>query len=751
MRDTDRPYALVARDYLAAGWAPLPLPAGKKFPPPPGYTGAGGRWPTAERVTAWRKDPRSGNVGLRMPDGVVGADVDIYEEKRGDETLAALERRLGPLPATWVSTARDAPSGIRFFRVPLGVRWKGAAGPSIDIISHGYRYAVAWPSIHPDTGTEYTWTLPDGTPAEGAVPCVGELPELPWAWVDDLTGAEETAEDYPEADTTEPTADELAKAQAVLSKAVREVEESPNGRNNTVAQWMLLLYRLAKGGCLDREDVEEQLWDASQRADGPGTYARTEFRATAKGAWKDARPARPWVERPEDAFPDDAEADHPLFEATPVLQHIKHAAQARLMAPYALLGCVLARVVSEVPPRVVLPPIIGSSASLNMAVGLVGGSGSGKSGTVALAHEVLLGEYGRARALPLGLGSGEGLIDSFLETVPDPYDPSGRRKIKQLRQEPHALLNVDEIGRLEAIQGRSGSSMAPVLRSALTGGDLTTSNADTDRRRHVPAQSYRLAVIAGIQPELSGVLLNDHAAGTPQRWLWMPVVDPSVPDVEPEWPGSLDWQPPPEFSGGHARAEVGVPTEVAQMLKEERRQQLRTGEFGEEGHRSLTRLKVAAALALLHGETAISLQWWGAAGHVMTVSDREKQRCLAALAKQHAARAVAQGRYDHTRARAAEDAATAEEAARVEGAAKTLRRLVASHAESAERVNNRKHAQDAGCTPRCLSFALRNHRRRGDEFATASRELAEDRDWLQVRDGRWFPGSSRPAEDGAAS
>ena len=82
--------------------------------------------------------------------------------------------------------------GILLYRVPSGVdptAWPTGAGPSIEIIRHAHRYAVVWPSIHPETGQPYRWYRPDGTLAdEGEIPGLGDLPELPAAWLVGLTG-----------------------------------------------------------------------------------------------------------------------------------------------------------------------------------------------------------------------------------------------------------------------------------------------------------------------------------------------------------------------------------------------------------------------------------------------------------------------------------------------------------------------------------------------------------------------------------
>ncbi len=78
-------FAEHAGAYRAAGLlGTLLLPAGKKFPPPAGFTGEDGRWPTDETVAAW--SDRAGddfNLALRLPDDLLGIDVDAYDDKPG--------------------------------------------------------------------------------------------------------------------------------------------------------------------------------------------------------------------------------------------------------------------------------------------------------------------------------------------------------------------------------------------------------------------------------------------------------------------------------------------------------------------------------------------------------------------------------------------------------------------------------------------------------------------------------------------
>lgn len=183
-----KPFADSARQYLAAGWSPLPLPAREKQPPPTGYTGYAGRYVEESDIALWLSQRKgTGNIAVRAPEDVLGIDIDAYGDKVGAETLEQEEERLGALPATWRSTSRhsDWTSGIRWFRVRPGRAWADRVGPAIEVVHQGHRYGVVWPSIHPDTRAEYGWYGPDGVAANG-LPRVAELPELPKAWQEEL-------------------------------------------------------------------------------------------------------------------------------------------------------------------------------------------------------------------------------------------------------------------------------------------------------------------------------------------------------------------------------------------------------------------------------------------------------------------------------------------------------------------------------------------------------------------------------------
>lgn len=178
-----QPYGSAARAYLTAGYWPLPLPARKKASPPEGYTGRSGREVSAEDVDRWLAENRSGNIGLRLPRGVAGIDVDAYKDERHVAAWEELTARLGPPPdAPWCSSRDDGISGVRLFRVPedweaAGKLPEGGNGVSPgEVIQWHHRYVVCPPSIHPGTGRAYRWR-------SGSITKVADLPALPQPWL----------------------------------------------------------------------------------------------------------------------------------------------------------------------------------------------------------------------------------------------------------------------------------------------------------------------------------------------------------------------------------------------------------------------------------------------------------------------------------------------------------------------------------------------------------------------------------------
>lgn len=186
------PFHAAAEDYYAAGFLPIPLPAGKKFPPPNGTPNDLDY--TEEQLADWlagryvskagkeRIDSGFKNIGAIVPDGVVVFDID---GPPGIESLAELESSMGALPKTWCSFRGDPQRYHLWFQCPAGLKWPGKLGAGLDVIYRHYRYMVCPPSIHPDGG-QYRWANLRGDSLRvsgGYLPGIEEFSDLPDTWL----------------------------------------------------------------------------------------------------------------------------------------------------------------------------------------------------------------------------------------------------------------------------------------------------------------------------------------------------------------------------------------------------------------------------------------------------------------------------------------------------------------------------------------------------------------------------------------
>ena len=204
------PYAEAAHVYRELGWrGVLPVDLnGRPGHVPTGYSGHGGGDPDDDQVARWVASHADHNVGLRLPDDVLGIDVDAYDGKRGAESVTYVAEQLdaGDLPPTWTSTARGPgqPSRIHLYRVPAGGRWRSdlGRGSGVEVIQRGHRWARVWPSrnhrlLGRDVDPTYRWYRPDGTESDRP-PRPEELAELPEPWLavlrDDATASAPSAD-----------------------------------------------------------------------------------------------------------------------------------------------------------------------------------------------------------------------------------------------------------------------------------------------------------------------------------------------------------------------------------------------------------------------------------------------------------------------------------------------------------------------------------------------------------------------------
>lgn len=337
-----------------------------------------------------------------------------------------------------------------------------------------------------------------------------------------------------------------------------------------------------------------------------------------------------------------------FWTARPVLRQIRQAAHERVVSGDVLFYSVLARLASLWPHTVRLHSGIGSGASANLYVAVVGPSGAGKTSGVSVARELLpvphwLASDDYAEDWPLG--TGEGIAESYMGSKRVPVDDkstdvkTGQPKMHSVRTQVrhNALLHADEGEVLTRMLQRQGATIGETLRRGWVGATIGQSNGRAETTRIIKEGRYSLGLIIGFQPETAQPLLADGAAGTPQRFLWAWALDAAVPDIPPAPPGPLGgvWRPAPADPGGTGwligdpfsdvdQTPVSFDEAIMAELGTAHRARMR----GEEGaalpvldaHMPLTMVKVAALLAQLDGRRHVTTEDWRLAGMVWRTS-----------------------------------------------------------------------------------------------------------------------------------
>lgn len=349
-------------------------------------------------------------------------------------------------------------------------------------------------------------------------------------------------------------------------------------------------------------------------------------------------------EAPRAVDPGPAIAPEEFWQSTPVLQHIHDFSKSSMAGPWSVLGHALARASMLIPVGQLIPPFVGSPAAINLCVAMVGISGSSKSAGAGVARRLFTNQAWTAiEKRPVG--SGEGIPEAFLKTrkIDDPFDLTDKpAKITERYVDPDHAAILFEAGEIDALAaqgaGRQGSTLMPTIRQMFSGSMLGQTNATAERTRLVPEGVYRASLTVDVQPANSEALLGEgeQSGGTAQRFLWMSAGDREMDADYPEVaPVAITL---PNLGAGEVIFADGIRQFVRYTKEDENRGRVEVDPL--DGHAMLIREKVAACLAVLHGEVEpsdpkrlfVSLKMWALAGSVMAHSTEMRSMCQAVLA-----------------------------------------------------------------------------------------------------------------------
>jgi hypothetical protein len=211
------------------------------------------------------------NIGWRLPYGVIGIDVDQYDDKHGADDLKALVAEMGPLPDTWSTTARgEGPSRIYYYRVPEDCgELAGSLSESIEIIQHHHRYAMVWPSVHEKTGNTYAWY--NGHRSD-TPPTIDQFAELPAAWLERLSKPQRDHRDGMGLGVEDFRSRYTEESDTDLSGRIRDrFDSTPSCRHDSMVIALGWACRSATYGLVNAGEIFDSLaadWDEATAGEG---------------------------------------------------------------------------------------------------------------------------------------------------------------------------------------------------------------------------------------------------------------------------------------------------------------------------------------------------------------------------------------------------------------------------------------------------------------------------------------------------
>jgi hypothetical protein len=309
-----------------------------------------------------------------------------------------------------------------------------------------------------------------------------------------------------------------------------------------------------------------------------------------------------------------------FYDSAPYLRHIRQAAHALRVAPDAVLVATLCRVAAATPPTTYIDTP--EPTPLNLIGALIAAPGNGKSLANSTAFR-LVPDLGLGVNDSLPLGTGEGLVESYFESVSVMNDTGKGKHIEKRQAFKSGYFYCDEGETLFTLTTRKGATILQTLRTAWSGGVLGNTNANVETRRKLDRNSYRACVVVAFQPSCGSALVADSHGGTPQRFIFASATDIDMPTIAPSVPGVLGYDATNEPVAIQVHAEILRELDTNKVNRARGTVQVDALDT----HVDYNRLRVAAIFALLDRRQFIDLSHWNLATMVLDNS-RQVRRTL---------------------------------------------------------------------------------------------------------------------------
>ena len=207
-----------------------------------------------------------------------------------------------------------------------------------------------------------------------------------------------------------------------------------------------------------------------------------------------------------------AEAEEWFWNSRPWLRDLRQFARSRRVGPWGMLGCVLVRILSTIPPGVVLPALVGGYASVNTFIAICGDPASSKSALMKAAEDFLV--INGVDVPTYNPGSSEAIPKSFAYIQPgtkakaatrtQPAQPA--QPPKQVGMAWSIVFAIPEIETL--LEQKNGNAILAALRSIWSAESSSKRYSGEEHNVRIMPHRTRCNVILGVQWDFGKVFFG---------------------------------------------------------------------------------------------------------------------------------------------------------------------------------------------------------------------------------------------------
>ncbi|MBL8668997.1 MAG: bifunctional DNA primase/polymerase [Rhodospirillales bacterium] len=724
----DHPILAAALDLAARGFPVFPVNREKK--PLVGTRGYKDATTAREPIRGWFTNAPGRQLAVATGNGLLVVDLDQKNGADGVASLAALQSRYDDLPeAPHVRTPSGGAHLWFQYDPALGLRCSaGRLGPGIDVRADG-GYVVVPPSLL-SSGAGYVWDVdldscdPPPAPRWLLNLCIGK--------------PRSTGDSAPrQGDEIKGLIHAALAGNGKWHDSVLRVVAHMVGKGMDDAIILALAPGLTLNGWTveqTRDELQEMIDGARRKGWEPpppcsdevlaALLASSERKRNTASAGNEAPEHEPEPEPAPEPTTSAMRLPDRFWRAREWLTQLRNYARGSRINEITALGAALSRVAAMLPPGSGFSSGIGGKTitPMNLLCCIVAVSGGAKTQALFAAEEMVP----RPTFLDVEeatVGSGEGIVDSFMGSVPN--DSGKGSTIRQVRH--NAWLYMDEGEALFKLAAQPSNTTLEILRSAVSGAPIGTANSIAGGRRR-KATNYNVGFCIGLQPGTVAPLLADVGRGTPQRALFFRAFA-SLPEAWPQAPMptiGVSRQFVVSFVPA-VRDEIRRAHDVRERLRHEIEESgERDTEFEWRSHDNVQQCKVAALFAVIDGRDMATADDWAMAGILVGASIATRTWLRHEVARQ--ADAERQQRLTER----ADGAAVATLAANgAQGAMVAVAKLIAAKARAAAGGISKSKARKA-------IWINRRH------LFDAALDHAVAAGWVAMSDAHIVPGSVQP-------